>query len=133
MRAVVLDASALVEYLLGSDLGLNAASIIEQPAVDLRTPALCDIEVTSALRGLVISGKTTIDRALEAVEDYADLPITRHEHLELLERVLALRANFSAYDATYVALAEELEAELLTCDEPLARAVRAHLPRLRVV
>jgi predicted nucleic acid-binding protein len=133
VRAVVLDASALVEYLLGTDLGLNAASIIEQPEVDLRTPALCDIELTSALRGLVISRKIAIDRALEAVEDYGDLPITRHEHLDLLQRVLALRANFSAYDATYVALAEELEAELLTCDEPLARAVRTHLPCLRVV
>ena len=51
---------------------------------------------------------------------------TRHGHEALLPRVLELRSNFGAYDACYVVLAERLGAELLTADERLARAVRAH-------
>lgn len=65
-------------------------------------------------------------RASEALDDYRDLPITRHGHQSLLSRMLELRANFSAYDATYVSLAEHMNAGLVTADERLARAVDAH-------
>jgi predicted nucleic acid-binding protein len=65
-------------------------------------------------------------RAVQAVEDYLDLPLARHGHQQLIGRVLDLRANFSAYDAAYVALAERLGAALLTGDERLARAARRH-------
>jgi predicted nucleic acid-binding protein len=67
-------------------------------------------------------------RAADAIEDYLDLPLFRHGHQALLGRVLELRSNFSAYDATYVALAEQLNGELLTVDDGLARAVRTQLP-----
>lgn len=130
---VITDASAIVEYLLGSDEGVAAAATIEDPAADLHVPALCDVEVAAALRGLVMGGAIEATRALEAVDDYADLPITRHGHLALLERVLELRHNFSAYDATYLALARSLGASLLTCDEPLARAVRAHAQEIALL
>jgi predicted nucleic acid-binding protein len=63
----------------------------------------------------------------EAVDDYLDLPLARHGHQRLLARALQLRSNFSAYDAMYVALAEQLKADLLTADDGLARAVRSHL------
>jgi predicted nucleic acid-binding protein len=125
---VVVDASALVEYLLGSQLGEAASRTTESSDSDLHTPFLCDVEVTSALRGLVRAAKISIARAFEAIEDYSDLPLTRHAHLPLLERVLTLRQNFSAYDATYVGLAEALEARFLTCDAPLQRSIEAHLP-----
>jgi predicted nucleic acid-binding protein len=62
-----------------------------------------------------------------AVDDYLDLPLTRHGHQSLIPSVLGLRRNFSAYDAIYVALAEHLDGELLTADQALARAVRTHL------
>ena len=65
-------------------------------------------------------------RAVEALADYLDLPLTRHGHASLVRRVLELRANFSAYDATYIALAEGVYGELLTADDRLARAVEAH-------
>lgn len=55
-----------------------------------------------------------------------DLPLTRHGHTALMPRMLALRANFSAYDATYVALVESIGAELMTGDERLARAVASN-------
>ncbi|HLB78377.1 MAG TPA: type II toxin-antitoxin system VapC family toxin, partial [Candidatus Dormibacteraeota bacterium] len=64
----------------------------------------------------------------DALEDYLDLPLIRHGHQALLGRMLKLRSNFSAYDAAYVALAEQLKGELLTADGGLARSVRRHLP-----
>ena len=67
-------------------------------------------------------------RAADALEDYLDLPVFRHGHQALLGRVLQLRSNFSAYDAAYVALAEQLNGDLLTADDALARAVRSQLP-----
>lgn len=89
-------------------------------------PALCDVEIAAVLRRGLLSGALEAGRASEAVTDYRDLPLVRHGHLGLLERALALRANFSAYDAVYVALAEGLGGELLNADGRLARAVREH-------
>jgi predicted nucleic acid-binding protein len=66
-------------------------------------------------------------RAEEALQDYLDLPLIRHGHEAILPRVLQLRENFSAYDATYAALAEALDASLLTADAGLARAVNGGL------
>jgi len=74
----------------------------------------------------MLRGALSSDRAAEAIEDYVDLPLTRHGHQRLLERILHLRQNFSAYDAAYVALAERIGGELLTADEGLARAARTH-------
>jgi predicted nucleic acid-binding protein len=59
-------------------------------------------------------------------KDHLDLPLTRHGHRSLLGRILDLATNFSVYDATYVALAEQLDAGLLTADVALARATRTH-------
>lgn len=89
-------------------------------------PALCDVEVTAGLRRALLRGALSEQRAILAVEDYLDLPLTRHGHQSLLGRILDLGANFSAYDATYVALAEQLGAGLLTADGALARAARTH-------
>lgn len=95
-------------------------------------PALCDVEVTAGLRRALLRRALTEDRALLAVEDYLDLPLTRHGHQSLLGRILELAMNFSVYDATYVALAEHIGGGLLTADEALARATRTHT-RLAVV
>jgi predicted nucleic acid-binding protein len=93
---------------------------------DLHVPALCDVEVSAALRRGLLAGLLTEDRAQAALADYTDLPLTRHGHQRLLARILSLRANFSADDATYVALAEQLRAPLLTADAALVRAVQTH-------
>lgn len=61
-------------------------------------------------------------RLREAIEDLALFPITRHGHSSLLERVFELRGNLTAYDAAYVALAEALDATLVTCDKALAKS-----------
>ena len=132
MRSVVADASALVEYLIGSARGARVAPIVEDSAVDLHTPALCDVEVVSALRGLIRGREIDIARALQVLEDYADLPLSRHGHVPLMSRSLELRDNFSAYDAAYVALAEALSAELLTSDARLESAVARHAPSVHI-
>ena len=83
---------------------------------------LIDLEVTSVWRGLVRGGRVPAARVEAALDDLRDLPIQRVEHTSLLPRCWELRENLSAYDATYVALAEALDAPLVTADARLARA-----------
>lgn len=123
---VVADASAMVEYLLRTRRWPSIDETIEAEATDLHIPALCDVEVCAGLRRALTRRRIDQDRAQEALEIYLDLPLTRHGHEALLARIMTLRANFSPYDVTYVALAEALEAPLLTGDRPLARAVGRH-------
>lgn len=125
MRRVVADASALVEYLFGTPRAGAIAAIVEADDVELHAPALCDIEMAAAVRRSLLSNRLAENRAAEALFDYLDLPLTKHGHSALIARVIQLRQNFSAYDATYVALAERLNAELLTADDALGRAVRS--------
>jgi predicted nucleic acid-binding protein len=125
LSSAVVDASALVEYLLRTPAGqaLEARII----GADLHVPALCDVEVAAALRRGLLAGTLELERAQLVLRDLAELPLTRHGHQLLLDRVLDLRQNFSVYDATYAALAERLGASLITADGGLARAVRSLL------
>ena len=95
---------------------------------DLHAPHLLDVEVLSALRRVVARGDAEPERAQAAVADLLALPIERYAHDLLAWRVWALRDNFSAYDATYVALSEALSDDgvpLLTTDARLASAATA--------
>lgn len=121
LTAVVADASALVDLLFDPD-DHPLASFLADPVATVHAPHLADVEVTSVLRRLVNRHGLRPQRAGEALSDYADLPLTRHEHLPWLPRVLELRTNFSAYDAIYVALAESMGATLVTADQRLGRA-----------
>jgi predicted nucleic acid-binding protein len=122
--AAVVDASAVGDFLRGLRRDL--------PEPPLHVPALCDIEVASHLRRLLRIGRLDVDRAAELVVLYLALPLTLYSHEALLGRVLELRDNFTAYDASYVALAEQLDTPLLTGDGRLARAVRRHLPHVQL-
>jgi predicted nucleic acid-binding protein len=102
------------------------ADHIQRDDADLHAPSLCDVEVVSALLRILRSGEITWDQAEAGVRDYLDLPLTRHGHQDLLPRIMELRQNFSAYDATYVALAERTGGRLLTGDVRLAAAARSH-------
>ena len=119
---IVLDASALVEFLLGTDLGQSVAARVADPTLGLHVPHLADVEVAQALRRFVREGVLDPASAAVALKDLRSLDLERHGHEPLLDRVWALRNNLTAYDAVYVALAEALESTLLTCDGRLARA-----------
>lgn len=97
------------------------ASIWRQPR--LAAPEVMELEFINSLRCLVRSGSMSDRRALEARVYLDDLPIERHRHRRLGDRVWELRHTITAYDASYVALAELLGVGLITCDAPLARAV----------
>ncbi len=126
---LVVDASAIAELLLGRPAARHVEKHLVKHDFDLHAPHLLDVEVLSALRRVVASAEAPPARADAAVADFADLPIQRYPHDVLVPRVWKLRDNFSAYDATYVALAEVLveeRAPLLTADARLARAAEEH-------
>ncbi|MEO8483791.1 MAG: type II toxin-antitoxin system VapC family toxin [Acidobacteriota bacterium] len=119
---IVVDASAMLEFLLQTPLGTRVEARLFRDGEDLHSPHLLDVELTQGLRRLVRSGEVSPTRAAEAIEDLTDLDLHRHAHLNLLIRAWQLRENVTAYDAMYVALAEALDATVITCDSPLAKA-----------
>jgi len=126
---IVLDASAVVELLLQTESGRTVASRIADPTTSLHVPHLADVEVAQALRRYACDGDLDIADGETALEELRALDLQRHSHEPLLDRVWELRDNLSAYDAVYVALAEALDGDLVTCDGRLARApgVRARI------
>jgi predicted nucleic acid-binding protein len=126
---LVVDASALTELVLGRPAGDVVGEHVAGHRFELHAPHLVDVEVLSALRRLVAAGEATAERAGDAIADLLDLPIERYPHDILVPRIWQLRENFSAYDASYVALAEGVADDpvpLLTADARLARAVSDH-------
>ena len=119
---IVVDASALLEFLLQTELGARVEARLFRTDDELHVPHLVDVEVAQGLRRLVRTGELASGRAEEAIADLADLDLHRHAHLDLLGRAWKLRDNITAYDAMYVVLAEALEAPIVTCDTPLAKA-----------
>ena len=129
---IVIDASAVAELLLQTDAGARVERRIFSADDEFHAPHLLDVEVVSALRRLVLARELSTERAEQAIEDYASLRIVRHQHLDFIHRAWQLRRNLSAYDAVYVALAESLNATLVTCDRPLGSAP-GHSARVDVI
>lgn len=115
----VVDASVVVAYLLGE----GTDGEVEAMLGDVHAPALMDVETTQALRGLLRGSSIEQERAELARSELAELGVRRHPDLALLARCWDLRDVCTTYDALYVALAEALEATLLTRDSRLARGV----------
>ena len=130
--SLVLDASAAIEWLLQTKVGAKVEARIFSEAATVHAPHLLDIEVAQVLRRYVAAGTIAASRGHDALEDLVDLSLTRYPHEWLLDRVWELRDNLTAYDATYVALAEALDAPLVTCDGKMALA-RGHHARIEVV
>jgi predicted nucleic acid-binding protein len=129
---IVLDASAALELLLNTPAATRIARRVFSPRESLHAPHLIDLEVAQALRRWERKNEIAPARADEALEDLADLPLTRYPHQVLLPRIWALRANATAYDAAYLALAEALGAALVTCDAALA-SMPGHEARVEVI
>lgn len=117
---IVIDASALVELLLQTAVGTRVERAIGD--AELVAPDVLNPEVMHALRGLERGGKLKSARASKAVGRLSREAITRVPTLGLLPEAWSLRANLSAYDACYVALARALDCPLLTVDGPMKRA-----------
>ena len=118
---IVVDASVVINALADDDqTGRNARQRLRRER--LTAPEVIDLEVVSALRRMCARGQITTERAGQAVVDLSDLRLDRVPHRPLLWRCWELRENLTTHDAAYVALAEALDATLLTADERLASA-----------
>ncbi len=119
---IVLDASVAVELLLNTPLGARVGDRLAGDAETLHAPHLLDVEVLHVVRRLCVSGTLGERRARQALADLADLPVVRYSHEDLIGLAWTMRAALTAYDAMYVALAEALDATVVTCDGRLGRA-----------
>jgi predicted nucleic acid-binding protein len=117
---IVVDASCLLELLLNSPRAIRILEVLNDHADEISAPSLIDVEVCHVLRRYVLLKVVSAQRGKEAVEELAEFPLERFPHAVLLTRMWQLRNNLTAYDAAYVALAEALDAVLLTCDKKLA-------------
>ncbi len=117
---IVLDASAALELLLNTPKASQVAARALRAGESLHAPHLIDVEIAQVLRRLIRRGEIDDARAGLVFEDLAQLPLTRYPHAPLLDAIWAYRANATAYDAAYLALAAALDATLLTCDLALS-------------
>ncbi len=123
---MVVDASAAIEWLLRTQKGSVIEAQMFSKGQTLHAPHLLDIEVTQVLRRYARERAVTEARAEQLLQNLVDLRILRHRHTFLLRRAWQLRHHLTVYDAVYVALAEALDAPLLTCDAKIAAAPGHH-------
>ncbi len=127
-RMLVVDASVLFEVLADTPRAASLGTRIAHDD-DLCAPHLIDAEVLSVIQRHHRVGALDATAATQAVDDLRGWPGRRWSHRELLGRAWELRGNIRGYDALYVALAEALDATLLTLDQRLANAPG---PRCRI-
>lgn len=126
---LVVDTSAVIVAL--ADAEHPAAEALATDG-DLHAPHLLDVEFQHVLARMLRTGKLTAEASATLRGNFADLAISRYPHVPLADRMWKLRHNLTAYDASFVALAETLGVPLVTADQRLARAP-AHRATVRVV
>ena len=129
---IVVDASAMLEALLRTPAATAVEKRLFESSQTLHAPHLLDVEVAQVVRRYAANREIDAERGRMALADLADFPLHRYPHDFLLPRVWDLRNNLTAYDAMYVALAEVLDAPLLTRDRRLATA-SGHNARIELV
>ncbi len=129
---IVVDASALLEALLRTPEAKAVEDRLFASGQTLHAPHLLDLEVAQVIRRYAANGELDDERGRMALADLADLPLRRYSHDFYLQRIWDLRNNLTAYDAAYVALAEALDAPLLTRDRRMAAAA-GHEARIELV
>src|SRR4051812_42773912 len=117
---IVVDTSILFEVIGQTEVGRLAAGQFRKSMI--HAPHIIDVEFASALRRHVRLGGISLTQASLALQDLREMRLVRHPHYPMLDRIWSWRNNFSAYDASYLALAEELGATLMTRDVALASA-----------
>lgn len=129
---IVLDASAALEWLLNRPSASKLEARLASEYGHVYAPHLIDVEVLQVLRRFAREKTIGVERAHEAIEDFHALAIGRHGHRRLVPRIWEIRANLTAYDAAYVALAETLDCPLVTHDARLARSP-GHRARIELI
>jgi predicted nucleic acid-binding protein len=119
---IVIDATIVLSLVLNDYRAPAVRARLKAPGETLHAPHLLDVDTLDGLGRQVRAGRVPADRGDVARTALHDLPITRYDHDALLGRIWQLRPRMGARDATYIALAEGLEASLLTLDRYLARA-----------
>jgi predicted nucleic acid-binding protein len=119
---IVVDASILVNVIADDGADGRRTRREVRSAGELAAPDLVDVETVAVLRKRWVAGTISDTRFAEAIDDLEAIELERYPTLPLMRRSFGLRANVTAYDATYIALAEALDCELLTGDRRLARA-----------
>jgi predicted nucleic acid-binding protein len=119
---IVIDASAALGVLLRTPSAASLEARLFQPGESLHAPHLIDLEIAQVLRRYALSKQARARRCHQALEDWQVFSVHGYPHEPLLARVWRLRGNLTAYDAAYIALAEALDAPLLTRDARIANA-----------
>lgn len=118
----MIDASVLANVVGDDGIDGRRARTELRTAGDLAAPDLVDVETVAVLRKRWIAGSISDGRFASAIGDLEDIDLDRYPALRFMRRAWELRANVTAYDAAYVALAEILNCELWTADQRLANA-----------
>lgn len=124
---IVVDAST-VTYVLAVEQPAGSVHVLLAAEEELHAPHLVDLEVMASLRGLVAGRKLDQADARSCLDALSALPIVRYTHVALRDRVWELRHNLTPYDAVSVALAEALDASLVTGDRAIAAAPGVRCP-----
>lgn len=122
---IVVDASIVLKVFMDDLKDLEIERKLEV-SEGLIAPQIIDVEVMNGLRKNLRLGHLTEIRAAQAILDLQNFPLERIETTLLINRIWQLRNNFTPYDASYVALAEDYQIPFLTRDQKLASAIRAH-------
>ncbi|MGH9070497.1 MAG: type II toxin-antitoxin system VapC family toxin [Acidimicrobiales bacterium] len=123
----VVDASCLYHAVTGGERAERVRQLMA-PDGELASPHVIDVEVFGVIRRNLLAGQLDLTAASQAMEDLRDWPGKRFGHRLLLERAFQLRQDVRGWDAMYVALAEALDASLLTTDARLSRAPGPRCP-----
>lgn len=125
---MIVDASVLANA-VGDD-GADGHRARDELSADGEpaAPDLVDVETVAVLRKRWLAGALTAGRFAAAVDDLADLALARYPALPFMRRAYELRSTVTVYDATYVALAEALDCDLLTADDRLSQAPGPRCP-----
>ena len=118
---MVLDASGVVELLLNTASGRRLSARLLAETEGVHVPHLIDAEIAQVLHRFVLRELLDARSGAAALRRWQDFDVDRYPHEPLLNRVWELRANVTAYDATYLALAEALSMVFVTGDRRLAR------------
>ncbi|HUH14623.1 MAG TPA: type II toxin-antitoxin system VapC family toxin [Gaiellaceae bacterium] len=120
---IVLDSSAVLDYLLREPILADwVESQLDIASWNLHAPYAVDLEVFAVVRGRVLGRSMTAGRGRAILDVFVGMPIRRYPHVQLFDRMWALRAHVSPRDAGFVALAEALDVPLVTTDTRLSRA-----------